>query len=301
MCRCQLAGFCLLILLQLGMQAQTSLHSGGTQSEMLDTVYIAPDTIKSVRVDTVFEYIDEKTPLKLQKKQPAIAIMCGPQIGVDISRMYPLYSKTSILGIAGFNGMFVYNTLFLNVGVSVVTNQTANIHYSKHYTDFHHWTDTVKTVLDEYIEIIGSDTIRTQVIKKTYIPKTDTVLSDSTFSHKNSYWNIQIPIEFGYSYKTKKTWFGFGIGPCIRLIMANSSNRVISGDTSFVQEKNYLQKLVVDIAGMVFIKRNIKRNMWTTAYLSGIVPLQSNYHDYNKNVFNQSLSLSLGLEYYLSL
>lgn len=139
------------------------------------------------------------------------------------------------------------------------------------------------------------------MIKKTYIPKTDTVLSDSTFSHKNQYWNIQIPIEFGYIYKSKKTWFGFGIGPCIRLIMTHSSNSVIIGDSSFVQEKNYLHNLVVDIGGMVFIKRKIKRNIWTTAYISGIVPLQSNYQNYNRNLFNQSLSLSLGLEYYLRL
>lgn len=83
--------------------------------------------------------------------------------------------------------------------------------------------------------------------------------------------------------------------------MTHSSNSVIIGDSSFVQEKNYLHNLVVDIGGMVFIKRKIKRNIWTTAYISGIVPLQSNYQNYNRNLFNQSLSLSLGLEYYLRL
>jgi len=301
----KVVGFCLFVILGLLQsfcgQAQSMTSPDNILQEAFDTVYIAPDTIKSTRVDTVFEYIEEATTPRVIKKRPAIAMMFGPQAGVGISRMYPMYNKTSVTGMAGFSGTFLYNKWFAQFNVSASSAENASIHYSRHYTNYHHWTDTIKTVLDEYSEIIGKDTVRTQVIKRTILPKTDTLLSDSTFSHKNSYWQMQIPIEFGYVYKTRKTWIGFGVGPSLRLLFANLSNKVIIADSSFVAEKSYFKKMSIDFSGELFIKQKMSKHLWTTATISGSWSFQSHYRNYTTQYFQPSLFLSLGIEYFLKL
>jgi hypothetical protein len=282
-------------------KAQTMTSPDSILQEAFDTVYIAPDTIKSTRVDTVFEYIEEATTPRVIKKRPVIAMMFGPQAGVGISRMYPMYNKTSVTGMAGFSGTFLYNNWFAQFNVSAASAENASIHYSRHYTNYHHWTDTIKTVLDEYSEIIGKDTVHTQIIKRTILFKTDTLLSDSTFSHKNSYWQMQIPIEFGYVYKTRKTWLGFCVGPSLRLLFSQSSNKVIIGDSSFVNEKSYFKKMTIDFSGELFVKQKMSKHLWTTVNISGTWAFQSNYRNYKRQYFQPSIFLSLGIEYFLKL
>ena len=305
MYQCRLSGCFVMIiwgLLQtISGQAQSVAIPDSSQSEIFDTVYIAPDTIKSVRVDTVFEYIEEATtPIKIRKR-PKMALMFGSNVGLNMAKMYPMFNKLDLTQTVGINGMFMYNNLFADISILASTKESSNLEYNRHYTSLHHWTDTVKTVIDEYLEIIGKDTIKTFVYKISYIPKTDTLHSDSTFKHTNYYRNIHIPVLFGYMYKTAKTYIGIAFGPDFRIMFANSLNKVIFGDSSFVTESSYFKKLTVDFSGKLFVKQAVFKKLWTSFSMMGNWPLQSNYHDYTKELFHPSIFVTVGLEYYFKL
>jgi len=281
--------------------SQTIVLPDSISTEIYDTVYIAPDTIKSVRIDTVFEYIEEAQTPRVIKKRPNLAMMFEPQFGIGISKMYPMYNKIAVNGLGGFGMSFMYNNLFANISILANTVEENQIAYSRHYTNYRHWTDTIKTVIDEYTEIIGKDTIRTQVIKKTFIPKTDTLNSDSTFSNKNRYWNLQIPLLFGYNFKFNKTWIGVAVGPSLRLLFANTSNKVIVGDTTFVDESLYFKKITIDLSGKVFVKQKLTKKLWTTGTVFVDYDLRSNFQNYTTNLYRSNVCFTFGLEYFFNL
>jgi len=263
-----------------------------------DTVYYNPDTIKTTRVDTVFEYIEEAPKDTFTRKAADICFLVGSQIGFGISHLSPLYNKSSIIAVTNLQGMYVYNHLFANFGIGMSTTEKARLQYSKRYNSLHHWIDTIKTVQDSYIEIIGKDTFQRQSIKITYLPKTDTIHSDTIYSHKNGYRFINIPIVCGYIFKNKKTWYGFGIGPNVRLTLIDATNKLIIGDSSFVSEKLYIKKISIDINGILFVKRKISNNIWANVQLNCSLPLASSNNGYNSKLYRQSYCLLVGFEYF---
>jgi len=307
MCQQCLIGFCFVIsqiLIQSNCaKAQSFMYPDSSNKERLDTIFIAPDTIKTTRIDTVFEYFDDvprtlpKT-IPIHKKTPEIGINLGMQAGLDITRLFPMYNTTSIQKMIGVQGMGFYNSIFLQISLNAFSGFSTSNSITKQYTKIHNWTDTIKTVIDEYIEIIGKDTIKTQVIKKTLFPKSDTLHSDSVFSHKNSYSIIDIPIVFGYLFKMKKTILGIGIGPDIRITLANTTNMVSIGDTSFVKESRYFKKSTLAIATMLVLKQQIMKKIWLSGGMNGIIPIESNYQSFNKTLFQTNLTFFLGIDYF---
>jgi hypothetical protein len=272
----------------------------------MDTIFIAPDTIKTIRIDTVFEYFDD-VPIVLPKaipkpkKTPETGIYLGMNVGYDITRLFPMYNTTTQQKMIGVQGLGFYNSLFLQIALNAYSGFSTSNAITKQYTKIHNWTDTIKTILDQYIEIIGKDTIKTQVIKKTLIPKSDTSHSDSVFSHKNYYSTIDIPIVFGYLFKMKKTIIGVGIGPDLRITLEHTSNMVTIGDTSFVKESSYFKKSTIAITTMLVLKQQVMKKIWLTAGMNGIIPIESNYQHFNENLFQTNLSFYLGIDYFFRL
>src|ERR1035437_7476517 len=207
-------GFCYILLrlliLSKSAHSQTIALPDSSKIERYDTVYEAPDTIKSTRVDTIFEYYEE-TPTVIHKKvKDPLDYMIEPILGFGLTRIYPQYSKNAVVTMAGIQALCNYKNVFLSASIQTFSQITGSVSFTKQYTSYRKWIDTIKTVLDEYIQIIGKDTIKTQVIKKTYISKTDTTHRDTVFTHKNSYSTIQIPLLLGYLFKMKKTWISLG-------------------------------------------------------------------------------------------
>jgi len=284
-----------------GATAQSFSQCDSFEKLTSDTVFLAPDTIKSIHIDTLYEYDEMKTVVQPKKKKADISFMCSPQVGVVASRMYPMYNKISVEALGTINGMICYNNLFVDIGIGASRGEQASLGFTRQYTTYHHYTDTLKTILDQYTEIKGKDTILVQVIRKTPVHKTDTLHSDTSFTHKNKYSNVQIPLMLGYCLKTRTTWLGMGIGPSLRITMAQSTNKGIVGDTTFIDESRYFKKLSIDAAAKIFIKQKLSRRIWANTSVSGTVPLNSNYQSYSKQFFRQSVSVTVGIEYYLRL
>jgi hypothetical protein len=300
-------GFCYILLhlliLSKSAHSQTIALPDSSRIERYDTVYEAPDTIKSTRVDTVFEYYEE-TPTIISTKAKAkvkLDYMIEPIAGFGLTRIYPQYSKNAIVTMAGIQALCNYKNVFLSASIQTYSQITGSVSFTKQYTSYRKWIDTIKTVLDEYIQIIGKDTIKTQVIKKTYIPKTDTTHSDTAYSHKNSYSTIQIPILIGYLYKMKKTWISLGVGPNVKITKENSLNKLVLGDSSFVSETSYFKKLTIDLAFALSIKQKIMKNIWLSSGISGSIALQSNLQSYNKALNQSTICLNVGINYYFRL
>lgn len=263
-----------------------------------DTVYYTPDTIKTTRIDTVFEYVEEPSKGIISIKAKDICFLVGPHVGFGISHLSPIYNKTSLIGVMSLQGMYVYNHLFANLGIGMSTMENARIQYNRNFNSLHHWVDTIKTIKDTYIEIIGKDTFQRQSIKITLVPKTDTLNTDTVYSHKNEYRFVNIPIVCGYIFKKKKTWYGFGLGTNFRLMFIDASNKVVWGDSSFVSEKSYVKKISIDVNGILFVKHKISKKIWTSVQLSCTIPVTSSYDGYNSKLYRQSYCFLVGFEYF---
>ncbi len=263
---------------------------------LVDTVYLAPDTIKTTR--TVIVYEDEQpTPQTLKIKQPNL-YLANIGSGLQSSYIYPQYNKIGISSQSYLNFSVFHEKLFMQIGLQYNTTQTNKASLKKHFTTYNHYFDTTKIFLDEFTQIIGKDTIIDSAFKTVITPKTDTVHTDSTYFHQNRYQYISIPFIVGYCKKGRKDIYGVGIGVNCRHIMISESNKIARTDIEeFQHEKSVIRKWTFDGLLYGYYIKKIKKRLWFHINSFLAIPLLSEYKNYTKNMYQVQLGASIGLSY----
>ena len=275
-----------------------------TDTVYYDTVYYAPDTIKSVQIDTVYEYIEDE-PVLPKKNKPKVKLnlksWTGIYSGIVLSNLKGVVD-TNLIAFPGlYLGTGVASKLFyISAGFGYQNRIAFQNSINKKYTIINTTIDTIERVIDEYYEIIDGDTIKRQVIERTYISRSDTLHTDSVFKYKNYYSEMHIPIIFGMKFNSKKTIAGFGIGIDVSILKSNNNNKVIGENDTYIEEKPFFRSVAYGIISEMFIRRKLNKHLWANLNLRTSIPLQSNYGSYKSDLFISRTMLYAGLEYFFN-
>lgn len=254
----------------------------------IDTVYLPPDTIKKVR--TIIVYEDDNSKPSTKKKRNQIAHMYGIHMGLTAIQ------QTPFLGALQYS--YVRNTLCISGLAQYQSKYNNTISYNYTYTTYTNRIDTIRTLVDEFIQIIGDDTITHPVYTYTYIHKKDSIEQDKVRIATNTYRHIQIPIVIGYCKSTRKYLYAIGAGAQFRFILPSSSNTYVL-QSDFVPEINHIQKFNIDVVSYIQTKQKISKHMWFCQSISASYPLRYDFTEQKKSVLRSQGNIMIGLEYRL--
>ena len=251
----------------------------------VDTVYLPADTIK--KVHTVIVYEEEEQSNKVKRKNVIYSV--GPTVGINVNKM------NSYIGGAQFT--VINNNYLASISANYNSKFTYSQGYIKHFTNYNNYIDTVETLVDEYIQIIGDDTTHIPVYTYSYIPKTDTIKTDTNYTAKNSYSSLAFPITIGYCKKKSKYMYGISAGTQLRFLIPNQNNRFVLYDSLFVPEKPYVRKMNVDAIIQGIARQKISKKIWITESCNVFFPLLNDYSDNKTKIFKVQTSILLGVNY----
>lgn len=251
----------------------------------VDTVYLPADTIKTIH--TVIVYEDEEPTKNTNRKN--IIFSAGPNIGINVNNL------NSYLGGAQFT--VINKNYFATISANYNLKYTYNQGYTNHLTRYNNYIDTVATLVDEYIQIIGTDTTHIPVYTYTYVPKIDTIKTDTNYTAKNSYSSLAFPITIGYCKKKTKYMYGISAGTQLRFLLPNQNNRFVLYDSLFVPEKSYLRKMNVDAFIQGIASQKLTKKIWITESCNVFFPLLNDYSDNKTKIFKVQSSILLGVKY----
>ena len=262
-----------------------------------DTVFLAPDTVKRTKIVTIYVEEDEPGTTKNKNYSP-YEFFIGSSGGSTISRMFPMYNKTSITPTGGFSFLMRRNNFYFQLGANINGKESSTCSLTKHFTTFHIYIDTVVTILDEFIQIIGTDTVTYKVVKKDAVEKTNTIQSDTTYRSRNEYYNIAVPLVVGWSVESPMYLLGLGIGAQTRFCIANKSNLLPIKDSGFVKEKLFSRTLQLDATIQLTGKVKISKSLWMNTTLTGAFPVTPFYKNYDIKLIRPSLTAMIGIDYF---
>lgn len=251
----------------------------------VDTVYLPADTIK--KVHTVIVYEDEEPTKKTNRKN--VIYSFGPTVGINVNNL------NSYIGGAQFT--IINKKYFATISANYNSKYSYSQSYTKHFTRYNNYIDTVETLVDEYIQIIGTDTTHIPVYTYSYIPKTDTIKTDTNYSAKNSYSSLAFPITIGYCKKKSKYMYGISAGTQFRFLIPNQNNRFVLYDSLFVPEKPYVRKMNVDVILQGIASQKLTKKIWITESCNVFFPLLNDYSDNKTKIFKVQSSILLGVKY----
>lgn len=269
-----------------------------------DTVFLAPDTIINKNIVTIYVDEDDSTPVKNDKtigKKQRAELVLGPSSGLCYSMMSPLYGITSIVPVYNINALVIKRHFSLGASIMYSGKESASLSYTRHYSRTNSTTDTITRLLDEYIQIIGTDTVRYQVTKKECVSRTDTLRTDSSFTHRNKYSYVSIPLSIGWVHRGQSLMLGIAIGMQCRFPVGSYPNRLVSGDSTWVNEMPHARKMLFDAQGQVYAKYRLAKQLWLTSSVHGAYPLSNHFIKSHAFLYRTAFSALLGLEYTFAL
>jgi len=247
-------------------------------------------------VKTVIVYEDEPV---MEKKKTNVETSLGPNIGVAYNFVYPLYKYSFVTPTAGLSFHHSRGNVFFRFSPEYQCKRTIPLSYNQTFETVNSHMDTVKIVEDEFIQIVGTDTIREMVYSRKYILKSDTVVHDSSLTVKNSYSTVRLPIFVGYGISKKKSLIGLALGVQCRIMINSEFNKIVRDNSSPVYEKNYLRQVCFDAALQLLMRQKIAKHAWLSEMVYMNYPLSSNYRNYSPKANQLQASLSIGLEFSL--
>lgn len=252
----------------------------------VDTVYLPPDTIKKVK--TIIVYEEEDSPSKKPAYKRHIAHMYGMHIGMHAIPQTPIVSS--------FQYNYYRKKMYASFSVSYCSRYDVKHSFGKTFTEYSHYTDTIETLVDEFIQIIGTDTIKQQVYSYSYIDRIDSTSLDSLYTHTNVYRQISVPILIGFSKSKQKYMYSWGIGPQINWILASSSNKQIQ-NMSFIPESQNRSSISLDIVSYIQLKQKLSKKLWFCESVGISYPVYNTIFDFKRlPVYS---TIRLGIEYRL--
>lgn len=262
-----------------------------------DTIFLAPDTIRKTVIDTIYEYEeDAQTPIQHTKKDDR-SMLIGGNIILDVNYFHPLYNKISPSIGAGFATSFSYNHWFIDADLFISTTQSVSPQYTTQFSNTVSWTDTIKTLIDNYYQIVKNDTIYTPIYKTNYIGRSKTIESDTTYTSQNRYTSFSLPIAIGYCIKKRKTWLGCGGGVQCKFTKNWNGNNIVI-DNRFENEDHFFRSISIGIHAKCFIKQKITRKWWLSATIFGATPLYSQYSLSTDKLLVTNWGISIGLQHF---
>ena len=252
----------------------------------VDTVYLPPDTIKKVK--TIIVYEDDNSPTKKPAYKRHVAHMYGMHIGMHAIPQTPIVSS--------FQYNYYRKKMFVSFSIAFTSSYESTRSFEKQYFVKFERTDTIETVVDEFIQIVGTDTIKQQVYTYSYVNRTDSTSVDSLYTHTNEYRQISIPILIGYSKSKQKYMYSWGIGPQINWILASSSNKQIQ-NMSFIPESQNKSSISLDIVSYIQLKQKLSKKLWFCESVGISYPVYNSIFDFKRlPVYS---TIRLGIEYRL--
>jgi hypothetical protein len=263
--------------------------------EAIDTIFLAPDTIKTRRVVTV--YVDEETPppASRDKENKRISIFIGPAVGASLTRMLSLYNTTHLVPVAGFHTTITRQNMFADCGIFFSGKETASLSFSRQYISTRSRIDTVVVVLDEFVQIINNQVVKFQVTKKKTVTISDTSRIDSTFTARNSYSYATLPLVVGWCGEWQTVMVGAGIGCQLRLATGDRSNVLIGNDTSWIPAREQSKNVLIDMSCQAFTRYRVTRTLWLNLTAGASYPLASHYTA--TRMLRPALSTMMGIEF----
>jgi len=247
----------------------------------------------------VYEDEDEESSSSNQssKDNKPVYYFIGPHSGVDFSYIYSQFNSFNISSKSGICLSVLQDPFFIQTGINYSFQERAKLNLLKHFESPYTFTDSTMIIISEFSQIIGNDTVVTQVYEPEYFENYDTIYSDTIYSHKNYYTNITIPISIGYS-KTKRTYmFGVDIGVQCKFLVGNNSNKFPIENKEFANENAYLKPIIFEGIINAVARQKITRKIWLKETCSISIPLMNNYNTSNCKIYRSNFFASIGLEY----